>query len=253
MFCCWNRSLDDQTDEVATSSNHAPNSKKLRLMTEKKQDLIQGMSQESSHPTKRDLETREQNWSQFLKPSALQTSTPTGSPILVSFLKSFEKVLLKVFICDPQGDAQLLKDHRINAMNHNENSHRIGSKVELNQPLPSGVHSVEAGSSLSQLEKLMAERLGGSAVGAKPKVCIFPMPEPASNLNFNPLAKSFGDQIKKNEAHSSSCSGNSPSKPTNSNFRKKVLNGGVAKTNYRYYCSSSAVSLSYQLCFVLDR
>ncbi len=43
----------------------------------------QGMAH-TSH-TKRDLESKEQNWNQILKASALQTSTPLGSPTPVFF------------------------------------------------------------------------------------------------------------------------------------------------------------------------
>ena len=43
-----------------------------------RENQIKGMAH-----TKRDLESKEQNWNQILKASALQTSTPLGSPVLV--------------------------------------------------------------------------------------------------------------------------------------------------------------------------
>lgn len=147
--------------------------------------------------------------------------------------RSIETILISV----PQGDAQLLKDNRVNPKSHNENLNHIGRKVELNQPLPSndsGLHSVDTGSSLSQLEKLMAERLGGSsALGAKPKTGIFQISEPASDLNFTPLIKNSGGHMNKSEIPSSSRPVYSPSKQTGF-FRKKIPVGGVSKANYRY-------------------
>ena len=99
---------------------------------------------------------------------------------------------------------------------------------------------MEDGSSLSQLEKLMAERLGSSAIG-KPKPGIFPMSEAASNLSFNPLARNFDSCVMKNEIPSSSRPGNSPSKKSNLTFQRKILNGGIVKPNYRYVLFSSTV------------
>lgn len=81
LFSFFVRSLDEQVGDSVASTNNVPSNKKLKLMSGKSQDSIQGMAQEQL--SKRDLETRDKNWSQFLKPTLLQTSTPIGSPIQV--------------------------------------------------------------------------------------------------------------------------------------------------------------------------
>lgn len=107
--------------------------------------------------------------------------------------------------------------------------------MELHHHLPSidnGSTLVDAGSSLSQLEKLMVERLGSSATGTKPTACLFQITD-APVLSYPQLTENFCGQVKKNEFQPSSHSMKSPTKPTVQTWKKHMLNGGIYKTSYK--------------------
>ncbi|XP_046651654.1 sentrin-specific protease 1-like isoform X3 [Daphnia pulicaria] len=172
---------------------------------------IQSMAY-SSQKTKKDLETKETNMYKFFKGSNLQTSTPIGSPIPV--------------------DAQLLKE--IPRGNQNQKDLKSGTqknKMELNQPL-SSTGPVEAGSSLSQLERLMVDRLGSTALSVKPKAKALHKSESTPTFTFTPMATTITTSSKKTE-FSSSIHSKIPFKQNTQDFTKRVSNGGVQKNNYR--------------------
>lgn len=106
------------------------------------------------------------------------------------------------------------------------------TKMELNQPL-SSTEPVEAGSSLSQLERLMVDRLGSTALSVKPKVKSFHKSESTPTFTFTPMATTVAAPSKKSE-FSSSIHSKIPFKQNPQDFRKRVPNGGVQKNNYRF-------------------
>ncbi len=101
----------------------------------------------------------------------------------------------------------------------------------LNQPL-SSTGPVEAGSSLSQLERLMVDRLGSTALSVKPKAKDFHKSESTPTFTFTPMATTITTSSKKNE-FSSSIHSKIPFKQNTQDFTKRVSNGGVQKNNYR--------------------
>ena len=81
--------------------------------------------------------------------------------------------------------------------NQNKKGNTKKTKMELNQPL-SSTEPVEAGSSLSQLERLMVDRLGSTALSVKPKV--FHKSESTPTFTFTPMATcTMPEPSKKNE------------------------------------------------------
>ena len=116
--------------------------------------------------------------------------------------------------------------------NQNKKGNTKKTKMELNQPL-SSTEPVEAGSSLSQLERLMVDRLGSTALSVKPKV--FHKSESTPTFTFTPMATcTIPEPSKKNE-FASSIHSKIPFKQSTQDFRKRVPNGGVHKNSYRFY------------------
>ncbi|KZS04002.1 sentrin-specific protease isoform X1 [Daphnia magna] len=206
---------DEQSPDLAVPPlSHAPDAKKLKLMANIPHDTenhIQSMAFTKQH-SKQDLETK--SWNQFFKGSTLQTSTPVGSPIPgeANFLKEIDV-----------GNTQKKKDDVKPPSRKN--------KVELNQPI-SSTEPVEGSSSLSQLERLMADRLGSTVLGVKPKTNSFQKVESMSSFTVAPLPNNFPVSTKKNEFSRSNNSKISFHQPTQ-DLRKRISNGCVQKTNYR--------------------
>lgn len=123
------------------------------------------------------------------------------------------------------------------------------NKMELNQPL-SSTGPVEAGSSLSQLERLMVDRLGSTALSVKPKAKAFHKSESTPTFTFTPMATTITTASKKNE-FSSSIHSKIPFKQNTQDFTKRVSNGGVQKNNYRCaYFSWFNVHMARQVYFI---
>ena len=94
-MCICHRSADEQPADSAPPLPQAPSSKKPKLMqstSHERENHAQGKVK-NVQQSKRELEPRDQNWGQFLKASAMQTSTPLGSPVPVGTL-----VLHKIFV-----------------------------------------------------------------------------------------------------------------------------------------------------------
>lgn len=104
----------------------------------------------------------------------------------------------------------------------------------MNKPLTTadiGLQVGDAGSSLSQLEKLMAERLGSTAVGGKPKPKIHHSTEPSPKFTFTPFQNNTEEPIFKNEY---SRTLPQPTKTFKFDLKKQAPSGNVQKTSYRY-------------------